>query len=110
MFTLKLYRRKGPDSVQKMHKVLEIERVVVMEIGNEGPAPSDGKKALELWAFTGKNDYESYYIGEPSEGMDAFGRKDLHLGSDPGSWWGWGLLENSAGNTTEHYRPGSYGL
>jgi hypothetical protein len=104
MFTLKLFRRKGPDTLQKMHKVAAAHRVVVMDIGEKGTA-------LELQVFPNahNNDYETYYIGEPSPGMDAHGRDDLHLGTEPGSWWGWGLLENWEGNTSEHYRPASYG-
>jgi len=104
MFTLKLYRRKGPETAQKMHKVIAVHRAVVMDIGEKG-------QALELWAFKSdqNNDYETYYIGAPEQGMDAYGREDLHLGVDPNSWWGWGLLENWEGNTTEHYRPHNYG-
>ncbi len=104
MFTLKLYRRKGPDSSLKTHKVIAVDRVVVRDIGEKG-------HALELTAYLTNNNYdwETYYIGEPEEGMDAFGKRDLHLDFGPQSWWGWGLLENSAGNTTEHYRPTSYG-
>lgn len=79
-------------------------RRAVSEIG-------DKKQALELTVFPREdsNDYQTYYIGKPEEGMDAFGREDLHLGLEPGSWWGWGLLENWEGNTTEHYRPHNYG-
>lgn len=103
MFTLKLYRRKAPGTMQKMHKIIAVHRAVVMEIGAKG-------QALELWAFPGPgNEYESYYIGEPEPGMDAYGSESLHLGCEPGSWWGWGLLENWEGNTSEHYRPASYG-
>lgn len=102
MFTLKLYRRHA-QSGTKMHKIVSANRVVVMEIGREG-------HALELWVFADQsNSYETYYVGKPEEGMDAYGREDLHLGIDPGSWWGWGLLENHEGKTTEHYRPHSYG-
>lgn len=102
MFTLKLYRRHA-ESGTKMHKVISVHHVVVMEIGKEG-------HALELWAFTSlSNDYETYYVGKPEEGMDAYGKDDLHLGVEPNSWWGWGLLENWEGNTTEHYRPHNYG-
>lgn len=111
MFTLKLYRRKtssgpsvtGPATDQKMHKVLAAHRVVVMDIGEKG-------RALELWAFDQAGNYESYYIGEPEEGMIAFGSDSLHLGIEPGTWWGWALLENAAGKTTEHFRPASYGI
>lgn len=103
MFTLKLYRRRGPDTKQKMRKVVAVNRVVVLEIGEKG-------QALEMWAFTGPgNEYEHYYIGEPEPGMDAFGKLDLHMGIEPNSWWGWGLLENWEGNTSEHYRPAGYG-
>lgn len=74
-----------------------------MEIGKNG-------KALELQAYLDQSSIpETYYIGEPEPGMDAFGRDDLHLGTEERSWWGWGLLENSEGRTSEHYRPASYG-
>lgn len=104
MFTLKLYRRACPATAQKMHKVVAAHRVVVMEIGKSG-------RALELRAFESNqnNNYETYYIGETEEGMDAHGSESLHLDTEPGSWWGWGLLENWEGNTSEHYRPASYG-
>lgn len=102
MFTLKLYRRKGPDTLLKMHKVLAVDRVVVMDIGEKG-------RALELWAFDQRGNYESYFIGDPDEGMDAHGKLDLHLDNETKSWWGWGLLENWEGNTSEHYRPAGYG-
>lgn len=104
MFTLKLYRRMGPETQHKMHKVVAAQRVVVMEIGSKG-------RALELQVFESNqnNNFETYYVGEPEEGMDAYGRDDLHLGIEPGSWWGWGLLENWEGNTSEHYRPANYG-
>jgi hypothetical protein len=87
-----------------MHKVIAVHRAVVLEIG-------ENRQALELWAFKThqNNDYESYYIGVPESGMDAYGRDDLHLGTEPGSWWGWGLLENLEGKTSEHYRPAGYG-
>ncbi len=102
MFTLKLYRRH-PATGTKTHKVISVHRVIVNEIGSKG-------QALELWAFTGAgNDYEAYYIGKPEEGMDAHGRDDLHLNFEPYSWWGWGLLENWEGNTSEHYRPHNFG-
>lgn len=104
MFTLKLYRRSCPGSKQISHKVVAVHRVVVHEIGVEG-------HALEIIAFSSNqnNDYETYYIGTPEQGMDAYGRQDMHLGDGDHSWWGWGLLENWEGNTSEHYRPASYG-
>ena len=103
MFTLKLYRRKGPNSHQKMHKIITVKEVVVLEIGDKG-------QALELHAIYDElGNYDIWYVGEPEEGMDAFGRNDLHLDMSAGSWWGWGLLENADGKTSEHYRPASYG-
>ena len=47
------------------------------------------------------------YAKNYKRGLDRF--LCLHLGVDPDSWWGWGLLENWEGNTTEHYRPHNYG-
>ena len=102
MFTLKLYRR-NPGGGTKITKTITIDHIQVMEIGKEG-------HALELWAFPAPLSIpETYYVGVPEEGMEAFGKNDLHLDSGPRSWWGWGLLENMQGNTTEHYRPASYG-
>lgn len=111
MFTLKLYRRscpgaQGPIGAAQTHMVVPVMKVIAHEIGE----PVDGKfKALELRAKISENDWVTYYVGEPQTGMQAFGRDDLHLDTEPGSWWGWGLLENWEGNTSEHYRPASYG-
>lgn len=91
-------------STNKMRKIIAAHRVVVLEIGEKG-------RALELQVFESNqnNIYETYYVGEPEPGMDAYGREDSHLGTEPGSWWGWGLLENWEGHTSEHYRPADYG-
>lgn len=106
MFTLKLYRWSPAleGCPKKQTKVIQVHEVIVQEIGQQGTA-------LELWAFmnSGKFGHETYYIGEPEKGMLAFGKRDLHLDKNPGSWWGWGLLENDKGVTSEHYRPASYG-
>ncbi len=107
MFTLKLYRRmpylEGVPN-HKMQKIVAVHRVLSMEIGQKG-------QALELWAFESNENgqHATYYIGEPEEGMDAFGKRDLHLYNENGSWWQWGYLENWEGNTTERFRPASYG-
>lgn len=92
MFTLKLYRRKNG---QLVTKVLAVHYVTTMEIG-------ENRKTLEIWAYKSEQggDYESYYVGEREETMTAL-TDDNHFG--------WGLLENLEGNTTEHYRPASYG-
>lgn len=101
MFTLKLFRRL--DAHRKMHKIIEAKEVMVHDIGVKG-------QALELFvAIDDIGNYAIYFIGEPEEGMDGYGRNDLHLDSRSGSWWGWGLLENKDGKTSEHYRPASYG-
>lgn len=102
MFTLKLYRIKGPGSVHIMHKVITVREVVVHQIGTKG-------QALEIHAvYDELGNYDIWYVGVPEEGMDAFGRNDLHLDMSPGSWWGWGLLENADGKTSEFYRPAGY--
>jgi hypothetical protein len=107
MFTLKLFRRTCPTSTQLSTKIVNVDRVVSHEIGDV----VDGKSsALELHAFrTSGADYDTYYVGKPSPGMEAFGKDDLHLSFEHHSWWGWGLLENWEGNTTQHFRPASYG-
>lgn len=108
MFTLKLFRRKAHicnnGDRTLMHMVLPVSKVIVLEIGKDG-------HALEIQAYKSdaKFDYETYYVGEPEPGMEDFGSDSLHLETGPRSWWGWGLLENWEGNTSEHYRPASYG-
>ena len=107
MFTLKLFRRNGDDK-RISNLTVAVHRVVKHEIGDE----VDGKfQAVEITAYKSdqNNDYDTYYIGKPSSGMVAYGKDDLHLDHGPNSWWGWGLLENWEGNTSEHYRPASYG-
>jgi hypothetical protein len=75
-----------------------------MEIGEK-------RQALELRAYDAHttNAPTTYFIGQPEEGMVAHGRDDLHLQFDEHSWWGWGLLENWEGNTSQHFRPAGYG-
>lgn len=82
---------------------MEVHHVIVHDIGCKG-------QALELWAFPDRDSscYDTYYLGVPEPGMEAYEHNDLHLNSDPGSWWGWGYLENSSAKTTEWYRPAGY--
>jgi hypothetical protein len=103
MFTLKLYRRH-PKAGAIQSKIIAVHSVVTNQIGKEC-------RGLEITGFVSdqNNDYITHYVGEPEEGMTAFGRDDNHLHSGDGSWWGWGLLENWEGNTSEHYRPANYG-
>lgn len=102
MFTLKLFRNRNG---QLVTRVVAVHHVVSMSIGER-------HHAIELWAFDGPSpsSYSVYYIGEPEPGMEAHGRENADLEAGEGSWWGWGLLENWEGNTSEHYRPGSYGI
>lgn len=92
MFTLKLFRSRNG---QLVTKVVAVHHVQTMEIGKTG-------RMLELWAFHGQepSTYDAYFIGEPDPGMDAVNDENH---------WGWGLLENWEGNTSEHYRPAGYG-
>lgn len=105
MFTLKLYRRNPPlegAPGEIVTKIIPVHEVTTVQIGKE-------RKALELWAHRDGADRETYYIGEPEPGMDAYEKDGNHLEFGPYSWWGWGLLENWEGNTTQHFRPASYG-
>ena len=106
MFTLKLYRRHpGNNAIQT--KTIAVHQVITNEIGKKN---ENGQLvALELWAMQSDRSYETYFLGRPTEGMEACGKDDLHLKSGPNSWWDWGLLENSNGRTSEYYRPFSYG-
>jgi hypothetical protein len=63
-------------------------------------------KAIELWVFDGPapSHYRSFLIGDEKAQPN---REDPNYISE--GWWGWGLLENEAGKTSEHYRPASYG-
>lgn len=92
MFTLKLFKRRNG---QEVSRVVSVHHVQVMEIG---PA----RRMLEIWAFHDQepSPYDVYYVGERESDMDAV-NFDNH--------WGWALLENSDGNTTEHYRPCGWG-
>jgi hypothetical protein len=96
MFTLKLFRRKNG---QLVTRIVAVHHVQVMEIGTN-------KKMLEIWAFHSaagdgrlRGDYDCYYVGEKEPDMDAANDDVL---------FGWGLLENWEGNTTQHFRPASY--
>lgn len=90
MFTLKLFRR---DNGQLVTKTIAVHHVQTMEIGNN-------RKTIEIWAFKDEYDYKNYYVGELEQEMTELNN---------GNHWGWGLLENWEGNTSQHYRPASYG-
>lgn len=100
MFTVKLFYRKETDGALVTH-VESCDHVEAREFG-KGDA-----KAVELWVFKapgGGGDYHSYLIGDNKAQPD---RESPNFISE--GWWQWGLLENSTGKTTEHYRPASYG-
>jgi hypothetical protein len=86
MFTLKLYRRPGDHLTTQIQAA---HHVVTREI-----APH----TLELRAFDGPepSTYDTVYLGERLPDMTAI-TDDNHFG--------WGLLENWEGNTTQHFRP-----
>jgi len=90
MFTLKLFKRNNG---QLITKTIAVHHVQTMEIGAN-------QKTIEIWAFKDANDYENYFVGEREEEMTAL---------NDNNHWGWGLLENWEGNTSQHYRPASYG-
>lgn len=106
MFTLKLYRRFDPHP--KMQKIIEVKEVRVFEIGHK---KGDEGTALEIHAiFDDLGHQDIYYMGAPEEGMESYGRDNLHLDHGYGSWWGYGYLENAAGKTCAKYWPGSFDL
>lgn len=91
MFTLKLFRRRADGSLfTTIFSVHHVDTIVI--------APH----TLEIRAFesavTGY--YENYYVGERTAEMTALNDENH---------FGWGLLENGAGKTTEHFRPYTYG-
>lgn len=94
MFTLKLFKSVGGELITRAVAVHHVE------------TQTCGKGLLSIWAFHGPEPsaYDSYYIGEA--GPDATAVDDI---AHPGNHWGWGLLENWEGNTSEHYRPAGYG-
>jgi hypothetical protein len=99
MFTLKLYKRNDdhPQAVRFdkriATRVLSVNNVESIQLTDT---------LIELRAFKAPQpaEYDTFYIGERTVEMTAI-NNDNH--------WGWGLLENAAGKTTEHYRPHNYG-
>lgn len=98
MFTLKLFKRLGPAPGQDIvTRVVAVHHVQTRKFAELG---------LEIWAFHGPepSGYDTYYVGEFGPDADAVDNIN-HFGNH----FGWGLLENWEGNTSEHYRPTSYG-
>lgn len=92
MFTLKLYRRRNG---QLVTRIIAVHHITAMVIGTK-------QKTIEIWAHRTAQggDYDAFFVGEREAGMTAL-TDENHFG--------WGLLENWEGNTTEHFRPASYG-
>jgi hypothetical protein len=112
MFTLKLYRRVSPDAV--ITKVLSVHHIQTMSFEHIDPDDIDAvkHKALELWAYDGPEPgpYLSFLIGEREKhGLSSEARDAGIVLRPEHDWWGWGLLENESGRTTEHFRPAGYG-
>lgn len=97
MFTLKLFKRLGDGpGVDIVSRVVAVHHVQTRKI----------ESGLEILAFHGPepSGYDTYYVGDFGPECDAV--DDIRY---YGNHWGWGLLENWEGNTSEHYRPASYG-
>lgn len=98
MFTLKLYKRLGPGpGVDVISHVMAVDHVQTRKCGDH---------ALQIWAFhaPAPSHYDTFYVGDFGPESDAV--DDININ---GNHYGWGLLENWEGNTSEHYRPASYG-
>ncbi len=107
MFTLKLFRRapviKGSPLQNNLETLtLEVDRVQTYELGERDERGQ--YTTLEVVAFFKKNDdldRFSFYVGEKQPQLTAM---EYRANS-----YDWGLLENSAGKTTSHFRPHTYG-
>jgi hypothetical protein len=97
VFTLKLFKRIGGLGGELVTRVVAVDHVQTKQIGDKG---------LSIWAFRGPDPspYDTYFLGEFGPDADAVDNID-HWGNH----FQWGLLENWEGNTSEHYRPASYG-
>lgn len=92
MFALKLFRSRNG---QLVTRVVAVDHLQTMTIGKSG-------RMIEIWAFQASEPsaYDVYYIGEADPDMNA---------PNDTNHWGWALLENWEGNTSEHFRPAGYG-
>lgn len=115
MCTLKLFRR-DEDNRLSMRMVsvdhVTTHQIMITESNNLPIAPLIASDMIEIQAsFTRQGaDYETFFIGDLPEHEK--NRKDSCIdwyGIGPNSRWGWAVLENAAGNTTQHFRPASYG-
>lgn len=108
MFTLKLFRRVNG---QVTTKIEQVQRVTVHEVMDDTSESVRPTGMLELTAFPSEGgfDYHTYFVGALTPEQKE-GRLGIDwLGQDNHSAWGWGLLENMNGKTTQHFRPASYG-
>ena len=101
MFTLKLYRRVNPEMV--VTKIVPCHHVETLSFQH------GEDKAISLRAFDGPepSSYLEFNIGDAEKHRTP---EDKKISPDTPDWWfGWGLLENEAGRTTEHFRPAFWG-
>jgi len=103
MFTLKLFRRALGEVAMGNEittKIVEVHHIDTVEIEDH---------MIQISAFDALRDplYQTYFVGEPKSRAESTAI-DFH-GTEDCSHWGWAVLENAAGNTTQHFRPASYG-
>lgn len=96
MFTLKLFTRtpaNGGAHGPLRTKIITVHHVETIQIG---------KNTDEIRAYHSERggDYMNYYVGKRENDMTAL-NDDNH--------WEWGLLENSEGKMSHHFRPHTYG-
>lgn len=106
MFTLKLYRRPRDENGNDMSTgnletlIMLCDRVFVQELGDRDQYGR--RTTLQIVAFRNKDDdldSKEFYVGERHTWLAEMGTPH----------YGWALLENMAGKTTQHFRPHSYG-
>lgn len=100
MFTLKLYRASPFGGL--VTRVVAVHHVQTQELGEE-------RHTLAITAFhhAEPSAYDSYTVGER---LPDTVRPNVTIGGYDDDHWEWGLLENWEGNTSQHFRPHSYGL
>jgi hypothetical protein len=92
MFTLKLYK-DGPLPPEGRTEIIQTTGLWV----NHGP--NDVKQVLAFRGQVGASEYDTFYVGgKPEPDQDA-----INIGVG-GNHYGWAVLENAQGKTTEMFR------
>ena len=94
MFTLKLYR-DGPLPPKGRAVVMEVVGIWVDYCSGGVKQIKTFKRKVGVWD---ENDDEFFVGGEPVPEQDAI------IKGDGGNYYGWGVLENAQGKTTEIFR------